>query len=240
MKFLFKKKMPGLMAACKASGFEVEEWGDEPAFDVFAKVKFDVLVIDVNQIDRATVKCLKQYSGKIRVFQLGTCEDNGMWDTLLDLGMFLGYSTPPAADIVTYRPGEFKPEFECDNAYVGDYSPKCAALLDFAKANPDASLKIFGDGWDAPQCLGRIETKDIPDLYYTAKFSGCFPGEEDRLRDIVVCGGRTNAGPSLVEIIESETWFDNLVTILGHLGEDAIHQVWVAKEKAVEKWYDYL
>jgi hypothetical protein len=144
-----------------------------------------------------------------------------------------------AADIFVFRPGRQKPEFACDATFVGDYVPGvCDPIEALCRTELGLDVKIFGEGWSVPQCLGRIQESELSDLYASAMASiHVEDGNLDRPFSILAVGGcvvspvpesieslrdRSFRTKMIVEnarfVLADETYFERTVELFEALG----------------------
>jgi hypothetical protein len=81
------------------------------------------------------------------------------------------------ADVFDYSLGDYTEEFACDVAFVGGYWQYKGINLNkyIYPLCMDETLKvrIYGNGWCVPQCVGPIGTDKMRHLYASAKVSPC-------------------------------------------------------------------
>jgi hypothetical protein len=96
----------------------------------------------------------------------------------------------PAADCLpTFKGGQFRKEFACDVAIVGEYKSHYDKYIQTI-LKTQASLKIFGSGnWPVANFVGQCATQDYPDIYRSAGWIAELNGNASSILAIWASGG---------------------------------------------------
>jgi len=235
MRFLFASNdFRGFAHVLSSAGHELGFWDRTiPAFDLFAINRFDALFIDGSEVDRALAKCLAKSKAIPVIWDF-----NGTSDFAKGLGVTtfsrqkkdgctnIGF----AADIFMYRRGITKPEFECDVGFFGDCKPPVTNPIEsLCHSKNRLTVKIFGTGWDLPQCLGRLQEVEVSDLYASA---GSCPhvedGNGDRPFNVRVARGDDS--------VLGDTYFERTIDLLVAANlEKLVPRVRIAKGDALTR-----
>jgi hypothetical protein len=172
VKLLFGIPGDGWLKAARHLGHKAARLDPKRAFDSFLALRPDAAVLTKAQRDdRAVRRCLAEVPCRLGV----PGED---------------FPDDPATDwLPDEPPGEFRQEFACDVAFVGDWTaererwlwPLCASTLD---------VKIFGSGpYPFAQRLGAVRPDEVADVWASAKVSLELDGDWGRVMDVWAAGG---------------------------------------------------
>lgn len=143
----------GIANAAQKLNHTVDLWREEqkPAFDIFSEFEPEVFICAEHSLQNRAVRKNLDMRDKLKAIVI--TEDSPV----------LGF------DDAVYKVGSFKAQYECDAVYVGPFEPwKMDFVVPIIKAG--YKVKIFSSNeWPIPQCVGKIEIKEVPDVYVSAK-----------------------------------------------------------------------
>lgn len=188
MKFLVEyannSKLYGLANSAMASGHDWIWWSNDtcPAFDVFEIEKPNVFC-HVNNLDRATLKCLKQYNTTellvSETFSFDVLNLQKNTQERLDFG-------PLVDTIVFNEKSKAEDKYSCDIAIVCEENKDNNIVFELCENIGEHNIKIFSNSpWRVPQYMGNRNKIDIASLFNSSKF--VIVSSEDDAIKVVAC-----------------------------------------------------